>query len=142
MPEFGEEATRLANLAVEIMAERTGIRPDFSESSLGIVEDTLDEAARRLDRLTSSQVEGLIRQFGCYILEVGRREFGGVYQWYEHRHQPVLVVEGENYHVALMTWDKVRSRLEGDPADNIPFFYEGFASRVREKAPGTRVLVV
>lgn len=142
MPGFSEEATRLANLAVEIMATRTGTRPDFSESSLEIVEDTLDEAAQRLDSLTSSQVEGLIQQFGCYILEVGRREFGGVYQWYEHRHQPVLVVEGENYHVALMTWDKVRSRLGGDPADNIPFFYEGFASRAREKAPGTRVLVV
>ena len=46
------------------------------------------------------------------------------------------------YHVAFMTWDKVRGRLGGDLADNLPFFYDGFAERARQAAPGTRALYV
>jgi hypothetical protein len=42
-----------------------------------------------------------------------------------------LVVGEPAFRVAIMTWDKVRGQLSGDPADNIPFFYTGFAERVR-----------
>ena len=42
----------------------------------------------------------------------------------------------------MITWDKVRGRLGGDEADNLPFFYDGFAERVRRAAPGIRALYV
>jgi hypothetical protein len=42
----------------------------------------------------------------------------------------------------LMTRDKVRGRLSGDAADNIPFFYSGFAERVRRAEPGTNAQYV
>jgi hypothetical protein len=51
----------------------------------------------------------------------------------------VLVVGEPSFHVAMISWDKVRGRLNGDEADNIPFFYAGFAKRVREAEPGNHV---
>jgi hypothetical protein len=45
-----------------------------------------------------------------------------------------------DFHVALMTWDKVKGRLRGDAADSIPFFYDGFAERARQAEPGVRAL--
>jgi hypothetical protein len=54
----------------------------------------------------------------------------------------VLVVGEPSFHVAMIAWDKVRGRLKGDEADNIPFFYAGFAKCVREAEPGSHVLYV
>ena len=54
----------------------------------------------------------------------------------------MLVVGEPKFHVALMAFDKVRGRLAGDKGDNIPFFYEGFAARVKSAVPGTKVLYV
>jgi hypothetical protein len=42
----------------------------------------------------------------------------------------------------MITWDKVAGRLKGDKADSIPFFWQGFAERARERKPGTDVLFV
>jgi hypothetical protein len=140
--DFREEASRLASLAAEIMEKRTGTRPDYSEASLQIVEETLDETSKQLHQLTGAEIDGLVQQFGCYILEVGRKEFDGVYQWYVEGNQPALVVVDGTCQVALLAWDRVRSRLNGDLGDNIPFFYEGFASRVRLREPGTRATYV
>jgi hypothetical protein len=58
------------------------------------------------------------------------------------RNAPVLVVGEPAFRVALLTWDRVRARLSGDAADNIPFFYAGFAERVRQGEPGSDVLFV
>jgi hypothetical protein len=46
------------------------------------------------------------------------------------------------FHVAIITFDKVRGRLGGDKADNIQFFYQGFSERVRSAKPGTKALYV
>lgn len=54
----------------------------------------------------------------------------------------MLVVGEPEYHVALLAADKVRGRVLGDEADNIPFFYEGFAARVRSATPGLHIIYV
>lgn len=41
---------------------------------------------------TPASREALIEVLGCYILEVGFRQHGGRFSWYEERKQPVLVV--------------------------------------------------
>jgi hypothetical protein len=83
-----------------------------------------------------------VQYAGCYILEVARRAHGGTFYWHEARAQPVLVVGEPAYHVALLTWDRVRRRLAGDPADNIPFLYAGFAERVRRAVAGDQATYV
>jgi hypothetical protein len=141
MAELSDQIVRSARKAVVMSEDRGGIL-DYSEASLAVVEEMLDEAGRWLTGLTPDQISTLVEDLGCYILEVGRREFGGRYQWHDGRDQPVLVVGEPAFRVALITWDRVRGRLGGDAGDNIPFFYAGFAGRARQAVPGTDALYV
>ncbi|MBN6207464.1 hypothetical protein JYK21_13400 [Ralstonia pickettii] len=142
MDELLQEVERLAAKALTDFNDRAEGRLDFSEASLQIVEEMLAEAALYRQDLEVDVIEGLVTRFGCYILEVGRRQFGGTYSWLEERSQPVLVVREPEAHIALMTWDRVRGRISGDAGDNIPFFFEGFAQRARTAPTGTRALYV
>ncbi|WP_141693735.1 hypothetical protein [Cupriavidus alkaliphilus] len=142
MSELQQEVQRLAAKALADFNDRADGRLDFSEGSLQIVEELLAEASMYREDLLSEAVEGLVTRFGCYILEVGRQQFGGTYSWLEERNQPVLVVGDPQSHTALGTWDKVRGRLSGDTGDNIPFFFEGFAERVRTSSGGGRTLYI
>jgi hypothetical protein len=117
-------------------------RLDYSEGSLAVIEEMLAEAAEYVDGMTEELATDIAEQTGCYILEVGRRKHGGRYVWYEARNAPVLLVGEPEFRVAMLTWDKTRGRLSGDEADNIPFFYEGFAGRVRSAQPGDDALYV
>lgn len=142
MSKLHEEVQRFAAKAQTDFDDRAEGRLDFSVESLQIVEEMLAEASTYLDDLSTEAVEQLVTQFGCYVLEVARHQFGGTYSWLENRDQPVLVVGDLETHTAIGTWDKVRSRLSGDVGDNIPFFFEGFAERVRTPLNGTRSLYV
>ena len=142
MSELSEEVARAATRAVDISRLRGGDELDFSEASLSAIEEMLEEASTYLDQMTAKQQEMLVSDFGSYVLEVARLAFGGEYQWMDKGDQPVLIVGEPLFHIALVTWDIVRSRLCGDTAHNIPFFYSGFAERVRNAKPGSRALYV
>ena len=136
------------DLADEVQRVAAGIaatkpdRLDYSEASLAVIEEMLAEAAEFVDGMTGEQATNIAQQIGCYVLEVGRRQHGGRYVWHEGRSAPVLLVGEPEFRVAMLTWDKTRGRLSGDEADNIPFFYKGFAGRVRSASPGDDALCV
>ena len=132
----------MAAEAVVIVRDRTGETIDFSPNSLAKVEETLEEASGYFAGLSEDQAIKLVQWFGCYILEVGRKQFGGEYLWHTQRDQPVLVVGEPAFHVAMIAWDRVRGRVSGDKGDNIPFFYDGFAERAKRAQPGDRALFV
>jgi hypothetical protein len=117
-------------------------RLDHSEASLAVIEEMLAEAAEFVDGMTDEQVVDIAQQIGCYVLEVGRRAHGGRYVWHEGRAAPVLLVGEPAFRVAMLAWDKTEGRLRGAEADSIPFFYAGFAGRVRTAQPGDDVLYV
>jgi hypothetical protein len=142
MQDLSEQIADRAEEATVRFRDHAAGELDFSEASLDVVEAILDEAVEFLEELSPEQVEGLIQDFGCYIHEVARRAHGGTYYWLERRDQPILVVGEPEYRIALLTWDRVRSRLKGDPADNIPFYYQGFTARIARAQPGDDVLVV
>jgi hypothetical protein len=142
MDELSKDIGRSAQNAVIMCESRDGGRLDYSEASLDVVEEMLAETSDWVAELTPGQLSTIVQGFGCYVLEVGRREFGGRYQWHEERDQPVLVVGEPAFRVAMLTWDKVRGRIGGDAGDHIPFFYAGFAERARHAAPGTDALYV
>lgn len=142
MDDFTQQVVDAAQKAVESCESRPGGELDFTEASLAIVEEMLDEAAQYASDLSPGQLTGLAQQFGSYILEVGRREFGGRYLWHDQRDQPVLVVGEPKYRIAIIAWDKVSGRVSGDEGDNIPFFYAGFAERARKAKPGDDALYV
>ena len=140
--DINEQIAQVAAQVVETCTPEDSVRLDYSEASLAVLDAIIEDASDFFDEMTTEQQETLVENFGCYLLEVARREFGGEYQWFEQRDQPVLVVERSDFRAALIAWDKVQGRLAGDPADNIPFFYSGFAECVRNAQPGTDVMYV
>jgi hypothetical protein len=142
MDDLARDIAEAAADAVAVCEYLRGEPPDYSAASLAAVDEALAEAAGWDDELTPEQLRNFARSFGCYVLEVARREFGGGYRWDRQRDAPVLVVGEPAFRVALFTWDQVRGRLSGDPGCNITFLYAGFAERVRQAGPGTDALYV
>lgn len=142
MADFSEAVAQRAEHAVEVAGYLGAEGLDYSEASLVIVDRLLAESSRWIGELTPIQIDGFVTEFSCYILEVGRKEFGGRYLWHDGREALVLVVGEPDFRVAILAWDKVKGRVGGDAGDNIPFFYAGFAERVRKAVPGTDALYV
>jgi|APLak6261674355_1056100.scaffolds.fasta_scaffold26359_1 hypothetical protein len=136
-----EEIVRMAAEAVAIAAEMK-LSLDYSEKSLPRVEKALMAIAPHYATLNDAAKELTAQRFGCYLLVVGHRTYGGRYQWNEERARPVLVVGEPNFRVAIMTWDKVAERLAGDDADDITVFWAGFAARAKAKTAGSDFLFV
>jgi hypothetical protein len=142
MADFSEEIVQRAAGAVEVAGYLDAEGLDYSEASLVVVDRVLSECGGWIGELTPVQIDGFVTEFSCYILEVGRKEFGGRYLWHEEREAPALVVGEPDFRVAMLAWDKVKGRVGGDEGDNIPFFYSGFAESARKAVPGTDVLFV
>ena len=135
-----EEVLATAGRAVAALQEHAGGRLDGSVASLEVVDEMLVDVSEYVADLDEAVVTNLVQQLGCYVLEMGRRAFGGEYFWHEEGEQPVLVVGEPDAHVALMTWSKVTGRITGDAGDDIVFFFDGFAARAAQPEPGSNVL--
>lgn len=128
--------------AIAIFRERTEVPLDYSAASLGGVEELLTEAASYKGQLSPDERQQLAQFLGCYVLEVARRAFGGRYHWLDAHDQPVLVVGEPAARVSLLALSKVQQRMTGEVAETLPAFYDSFAARARQPAPGTDVLFV
>lgn len=137
-----QEVVHTAKQAVHTFHDRSGGGLDFSESSLSIVEEMLAEASDYISEMPPSKISTLVQLLGCYVLEVARTAYGGEYAWLDEARGPVLIVGEPSTHIAIATWAKVRGRLSGDHADNIPFFYQGFAEIASVLPAGRRTLFV
>jgi hypothetical protein len=135
-----DEVLAAAARAVAALQERAAGRLDGSIASLKAVDEMLVEVSDYVAELDEAVVTNLVQQLGCYVLEVGRRAFGGRYFWHEEGEQPILVVGEPEAHVALMTWSKVTGRITGDAGDDIVFFFDGFAAKAAQPEPGSNVL--
>ena len=135
-----DEVLATAERAVAALQARAGGRLDWSVASLAVVDEMLVEVSAYVADLDEAVVTSLVQQLGCYVLEVGRRAYGGAYFWHEEGEQPILVVGEPAAHVALMAWSKVTGRITGDEGDDIVFFFDGFAARAATPEPGSNVL--
>lgn len=142
MDDLAQQVAGKAERAVDQLRDRSHDALDYSQVSLAVVDEMLAEASDFIDQMPTEQIDALVSLLGSYVLEVGRREFGGKYYWHDDREQPILVVGEPESRIAILTFDKVRGRLSGEEADNIPFFYQGFAERARTAEPGANVLYV
>ena len=115
---------------------------DYSVASLAVIDELLQEASDYLPGMAVERVDQIVEQVGAYVFEVARRNFGGIYLWYDAREQPLLVTGLPEFEISLLAYDKVRGRLENGPEDNIPYFFEGYAERVRNAKPGDKAMIV
>ena len=113
---------------------------DYSEESLGRVTAVL---AGMSEMFSGGQFpQALVEDASCYLLEVARREFGGVFKYHAPTEQLVLVTGLPNYEVSITAKAKVVGLLSGDLADDLAFHYSGFAERARSAKPGDVVMFV
>jgi len=142
MNEVEQEVVAAAARCVATLQARAGGRLDYSVASLAAVDEMLVEASAYVVDLPEEVVTGLVQQVGCYVLEVGRRAFGGQYFWHDEGEQPVLVVGEPAAHIALLAWSRVVGRLTGDVGDDIAFFFQGFAAQAAAPQAGSSVMFV
>lgn len=141
MSDFQADIEQFAASAVKAASEMDFGSLDYSEASLPALENILADLASYREQIAEANRLILYQQFGCYLLEVARRTYGGNHFWYQDR-EPILVVGEPDFHVALTTWGKVEGRLKGDEANNVAFFYRGFADRVKAAKPGDHAVYV
>lgn len=96
---------------------------DFSEKSVEILDDMLATLSTKSNQFLEHERAMIVDWGGCYLLEVGRRQFGSMYRLYEQRDWPVLVLGEPEFSAAFLAHDKIDGRLSGDEMDNLPFFY-------------------
>jgi hypothetical protein len=137
MNDLATQIHQKAELAISQFQERAGGKLDYSVKSLEVIDEMLAEASDFVEVMPPEHVNSLVNLMGSYILSVAHKEHGGNFYWHDEKDQPILVVGEPNYKVALMAINKVRSRLQGDKADSIPFFYKGFSDRVKNAEKGT-----
>lgn len=137
MDDLSDQVANKARRAVEHLRDYSDEELDFSEASLCAVEKMLVDASEYAQEMHEKQITVLVRLLGSYVLEVGRKEFGGKYYWHGEREQPLLIVGEPKFKVGILTFDKVRGRLLRDLVQSIPSFYRGFAQQARDAEPGT-----
>lgn len=142
MGDLERDVEQAASRLVAHLAESGQATLDYSEESLATIEALLAEASKRRASMTDTERAGMVWAFGSYILAVGRRLFGGVYLWHPGYEAPLLRVGAPEEHTALLTFRKVDGRIGGDEGNNIPFFFDGFASRVRKPIAGQSTLCI
>lgn len=135
------ETKRMAAEAVGI-AQAMGKTLDYSEQSVAVVEEVLELLGPHLREVDDAARHLTAERFGCYLLAVGQRTYGGRTAWNEQRGEPVLVVGEPACRVAVMTWGKVLGWLRGDRAEGLAVFWEGFAVHARKKVAGSDLLVL
>lgn len=97
---------------------------DFSLGSLATLDRLLGHFAT--NEPSDEERELMVKQAGCYILEVARRMFGGRYFWWVERDMPVLVQN----EIRLASYERVRLRIERGDEENIPCFFAEYVTFV------------
>lgn len=130
-PPTVENAPKFAADMVGLAAEISGVDLDYSVASLKAVDGIIEEM--RQDGCTADQIAETLFGFGCYVGEVFVRQSGG--KWRNAAETamasfagfPLVVQLGQECFCNPI--GKVFKRLENGEEDNLPYFYQGFATQ-------------
>lgn len=132
-----------AKVAIEINHNFVKGNLDLSRKSLEDIEYILDDASFFVEDLSKEQKDNLIEIYASYILNVAYKEYGGRFTLLQFNKEsiPVLIVGEPEYSIGILAHDKVEGRMNGDKADNIPFFYLGLVEHVRDSKKGEKLII-
>ena len=108
---------------------------NYSENSLLNVDWFVE------DPLNSEYNNEIIELVGSYVLEVARQIYGGNYIWNEDKTKPILVTGQPEFEISFSIYDRVRTRLETEHSENILYYFNLFAEKVKNAKPGDKELV-
>jgi hypothetical protein len=142
MDQFTKQISDDAEACVEHFRKKYGSGLDFSEESLVLIDEIIEEASDFYPEMQEGQQQWIVSSVGSYIFEVARRNFGGKYFWFDQRAQPILVTGQPKFEIAIVAFDKVEGRLLNGAEDNIPYFFKGYSERVRNAKEGDQATIV
>lgn len=138
---FIRDTTANAEKLVKAFNPRFNGAFDYSADSLLLLDKLLDEFAKYSRKMEPGMVQDMVAQAGSYIFEVARRRYGGVYVWFEERHQPILVTGLPSFQVSLVAFQKVKDRLENGEEDSIPVYFQHYSQKVESARPGDKIRI-
>lgn len=141
--EFINDITDDAEKIVESFGATLDNALDYSIESLFVLDEQLLSQFHENSHDVDEQMKNdIITQAGSYIFEVARRNFGGIYYWYDSLNQPILVTGQPKFEISLLAFEKVKLRIENGKEDNIPFFFKGYADKVLNARDGEQATYV
>ena len=114
---------------------------NYSENSLLNVDWFVEDQYQFGDPLNSEYNNEIIELVGSYVLEVARQIYGGNYFWNEDKTEPILVTGQPEFEISFSIYDRVRTRLETEHSENILYYFNLFAEKVKNAKPGDKELV-
>lgn len=140
--EFISMATGNAERIVRAFNSKYDGAFDYSIRSLNVLDSLIEDFSDFADLSDEEIIDDFCAQAGSYILEVARRNFGGVYFWKDDLRQPMLKTGLPDFEISILTFEKVKNRIVNGDEDNIPYFFKGFSERVRKAEKGDNVVFI
>lgn len=138
--EFISKATNHAEKIVRAFNIKYDDAFDYSIRSLNILDSLIEDFADFTDLSDEEIINDFSTQAGSYILEVARRNFGGVYFWEDNLRQPMLKTGFPDFEITLLTYTKVKNRIINGEEDNIPYFFKRYSEKVRKATKGDNII--
>lgn len=114
---------------------------NYSENSLLSVNKFIEDQYQFGDPLNAEYNNEIMELVSSYVLEVARRIYGGNYTWNEGTTEPVLITGQPEFEISFSVYDKVRTRLETEHSENIIYYFNLFAEKVKNAKPGDKEMV-
>jgi hypothetical protein len=140
--EFISMATGNAERIVRAFNSKYDGAFDYSIRSLNVLDSLIEDFSDFADLSDEEIIDDFCAQAGSYILEVARRNYGGVYFWQDDLKQPLLKTGLPDFEISILTFEKVKNRIVNGDEDNIPYFFKGYSERVRKAEKGDEVTFV
>ena len=140
--EFISKATANAERIVRAFNSKYDGAFDYSIRSLNVLDSLIEDFSDFADLSDEEIIDDFCAQTGSYILEVARRNYGGVYFWEDRLEQPLLKTGLPNFEISILTFGKVKNRIVNGDEDNIPYFFKGYSERVRNAKNGEVVTFI
>lgn len=138
--EFIKKATGSAERIVRAFNSKYDGAFDYSVRSLNILDSLIEDFSDFTDLSDEELIDDFCIQAGSYILEVARRNYGGVYFWEDELQQPMLKTGLPDFEITLLTFAKVKNRIVNGDEDNIPYFFKKYSECLRKAGKGETVL--
>lgn len=140
--EFISKATTNAEKIVRAFNTKYDGAFDYSIRSLNVLDSLIEDFSDFADLSDEEMIDDFCAQAGSYILEVARRNYGGIYFWEDNLRQPMLKTGFPEFEVSILTFEKVKNRIVNGDEDNIPYFFKGYSECIRKAVKGDAVTFV
>ena len=123
---IGERAASYADRAVEFARDRLGIIFDWSDESVGLIEDILGRLHEDIEKAkpTEGEILQFAKVFGSYMGEVFRKNHGALWGIITLKGRRIFGLQVPDSQMRLWPWLLAQNRIVNGPEDNINYSYK------------------